>query len=318
MKPDTLKYVNADKLPRPNFVLDDPWEMKLELLCEFFAHIAEWEKTFQLGEVFHFKYADSRRKRCRDRSEDEEGGIPNEDLGARPTEGDARPTQGDSGAEHGEGSGDAEHARTSSSAGLALTNSGDIPNGNQQQVNYHSNSEVVPPEPLPIPNAITMKKTNKTPGPTKQAKLRKNPGVPDGTQSKEPRPAPPRKKTKGKMTTTQATFAHAINSGRVAKPPPLPHPKPRPVTCPVNQSNHQSTARNEEGTSTQSPGTDNDLHPHPYPQQRVPHAVIDPSLLAASHQPSHALVNTADNLALQEASRFAVTGKRVPTKKQQV
>ena len=65
MKPDTLKYVNADKLPRPDFVLDDPWAMKMELLCEFFEHIAKREKTFQLGEIFHFKYADSRRKRCR-------------------------------------------------------------------------------------------------------------------------------------------------------------------------------------------------------------------------------------------------------------
>ena len=162
MKPDTLKYVNADKLPRPDFVLDNPQAMKMELLCEFFAHIAKQEKTFQLGEVFHFKYADSTRKGCRDGSEDEEGGIPNEDSGAgptewdaRPTKGDARPTKGDSGAQHGEGSRDGEDAQTSGSAGLALTNSGDIPNGNQQQVNYHSNSEVVPPEPLPLPNAIT-------------------------------------------------------------------------------------------------------------------------------------------------------------------
>ena len=234
MKPDTLKYVDADKLPRPDFVLDDPRAMKMELLREFFAHIAEQEKTFQLGEVFHFKYADSTRKGCRDGSEDEEGGIPNEDSGAGPTEGDARPTEGDSGAQHGEGSGDAKDAQTSGSASLAPTNSGDIPNGNQQQVNYHSNSEVVPPEPLPLPNAITMKKTNKTPGPTKQAKLRKNPGVPDGTQSKEPRPAPPRKKTKGKMMTIQATSAHGIDSAGVAEPPPPPRPKPRPVIRPVN------------------------------------------------------------------------------------
>ena len=331
MKPDTLKYVDADKLPRPDFVLDDPRAMKMELLHEFFAHIAEREKTFQLGEVFHFKYADSRRKGGRDGSEDEAGGILNEDSGAGPsdcdagptdcdagpTEGDAGPTPGDSGADHGEASRDAEHARTSGGAGSAPTNSGDIPNGNQQQVNYHSNSEMVPPE-LPIPNAITMKKANKTPGPTKQAKSRKNPGVPDGTQSKEPRPAPPRKKTKGKMTTIQATSAHGINSAGVAEPPPPPRPKPRPVTRPVNRSNHQSTARNEEGTSTQSPGTDNDPHPLTQPQQRVPHAAIDPSLLAASHQPSRALVNTADNLALQEASRFAVKGNRVPKKKQQV
>ena len=66
MKPDTLKYINADKLPRPDFVLDDPQAMKMDLLHEFFAHIAEQEKTFQLGEVFYFKYVDSRRKGCRD------------------------------------------------------------------------------------------------------------------------------------------------------------------------------------------------------------------------------------------------------------
>ena len=120
------------------------------------------------------------------------------------------------------------------------------------------------------------------------------------------------------MTTIQATSAHGVDSAGVAKPPPPPRPKPHPVTCPVNQSNHQSTARNEEGTSTQSPGIDNDPHPLIQPQQRGPHAAIDPSLLAASHQPSCALVNTADNLALQEASRFAVKGKHVPKKKQQV
>ena len=249
---------------------------------------------------------------------DKEGGILNDDSGAGATEGDAGPTEDDSGAEHREGSGGAEDARPSGDAGLAPTNSGDIPNGNQQVIQHHSNSEMVPPAPLPLPNAITVKKTNKTPAQKKQAKSRKNAAVPDGTQSQEPQPAPPRKKTKRKMTTTQATSAHALSIARVAEPPPLPCPKPHPVTCPVNQSNHQSTARNEEGTSTQSPGTDNDPHPLTQPQQRVPHAAIDPSLLAASHQPSRALVNTADNLALQEASRFAVKGKRVPKKKQQV
>ena len=295
MKEDTLKYVDAEHLPRPDFVLDNPRAMKLEFLREFFAHIAEREETFELGDVIRFKYADATRKGSQEVDEDEEHGIWNED----------------SGAEHGEGSGDAEQDGGAGGAGRPVANSGNSHNANQEHY-PHRTGETPPPALPPNPNPAKIKKTKKTPkvtAPTKQPKSNKNSAVPDGTHSNEPPPAPPTKNKKPKKAPNQPTSAHLPSNAVGAERPP--QPKPRPVTRPT-------TSRLGEGTSNQAPGTDDNPQSPTQPQGGVPDATIDPSLLAASNQPPCALVNTSDNLALQEASRFAVTGKRVPKKKQQV
>ena len=342
MKEDTLKYVDAEHLPRPDFVLDNPRAMKLEFLREFFAHIAEREETFELGDVIRFKYADATRKGSREGDEDEEHGIWNED----------------SGAEHGEGSGDAEQDGGAGGAGRPVANSGNSHNANQEHY-PHRTGETPPPALPPNPNPAKIKKTKKTPkvtAPTKQPKSNKNSAVPDGTHSNEPPPAPPTKNKKPKKAPNQPTSAHLPGNAVGAERPPRPHPKPRPVTHPTtsrlgevtsNQATgttqptsahlpsnavgaerpprpkphpvtRPTTSRLGEGTSNQAPGTDDNPQSPTQPQGGVPDAMIDPSLLVASNQPPCALVNTSDNLALQEASRFAVKGKRVPKKKQQV
>ena len=318
IKQDTLKYVDAEDLPRPDFVLDTPRGMKLELLREFFVHIAEREKTFELGQVFRFKYVEATRKGDQNGSDDEDHEISNEESGAGPTEGFSR-------AEPVEGSGGAEQTQPAAGAGPAQENPGATLNGNQPDNGPHTIGEVVTPAPPPIPNAATVKKTKKTPAPAKQMKSRKNAGGPSGTQSTDPQRAPSTKKKKPKVTANQPASTHpavgAVGAGVLELAPrlhPKPRPKPRPVTHPLNASNNEFTARDGEGTSNQAQGAHNNLQLPTQPQERVPQSAIDPSLLAASHQPGRALVNTSDNLALQEASRFAVKGKRVPKKKQQV
>jgi hypothetical protein len=96
-----------------------------------------------------------------------------------------------------------------------------------------------------------------------------------------------------------------------AEAPPLPCPRPRPVTRPVNQSTSNVT----DGTSNHTPASEHNQQGPTQSRGAVPDAAIDPLLLAVSNQRSRALVNTSDNLALQEARRFAVTTKRVSKKK---
>ena len=101
-----------------------------------------------------------------------------------------------------------------------------------------------------------------------------------------------------------------------AEVPAQPHPKPCPKPCPVTHPINESTTSPGEGTSSQAPGIQDNPQLATQSEGRVP-ATIDPLLLAASNQPFCAFINTSDNLALQEATRFSVTGKHIPKKKQQ-
>ena len=332
IKQDTLKYVDVEVLPRPDFVLDAPWGMKFEFLREFFTHIAEQEKTFGLGEVFWFKHADATRKGGQEGGEDAEDGIQNRDLGAGPTEGysdaerlqgfadaeqvqpfgGAAPIQPSGGAVPIQSSGGAAPIQPSGGAAPIQANSGDTTSGNQQEDNPHSTAEIHPPAPNPIPNPPTPNLAKKTIAPTKQRKSGNKAAVQNKTQSTEP-PVLRTRTKKQKTMPNQPTSAHPAAGAGGAEPTPRLHPKPRPVTRTVNESMTELTGRHGEGTSNHTPGIHSNPQPPREPQGRVPHAAIDPSLLAAT---PHALINTSDNLALQEASRFAVQGKRVPKKKQ--
>ena len=127
-----------------------------------------------------------------------------------------------------------------------------------------------------------------------------------------------------------------------------PHPRPRPKPKPKGKKNtttlstavpNASLPQGESNTITQDTGTvaRADAGESTAGQENsITHNVIDPyliglaqgnsitnsnvidhSLTGPSHAvaPSRAPVNTADNLALQEANKFLVSGKRVPKKR---
>jgi hypothetical protein len=342
MKEDTLKYVDAEYLPWPDFVLDDPQALKLEVLRAYFAYIAEREKTFALDEVFRFKYVEANRKEARRGSEDD-------NIGAGPIDSSSNAAQAD-------GPGDAEHHEGRGIAGTSLPDCQDGPNDTHEGVDTPRTGEIPPPAPAPLPNTATGKKTKNSCAPTRS---KKNTAVPEGTQPQEagsgdaeqceshgiagmslpdcrdgpndthdgidaprtgeitpsaPVPLPNAatlKTTKKTRAPTKSKKPRAVHSAADAEGAATPA-RPRPKPCPVTGTGPQSSSRHGEEASHQVPGTCND------PQPPMQAHEIDPSLLALSSQRSRALVNTSDNLALQEASRFSVTGKRVPKKKQQV
>jgi hypothetical protein len=291
MKEDTLKYVDAEYLPWPDFVLDDPRALKLDVLRAYFAYIAEREKTFALDEVFRFKYVEANRKEGQEAS-------ANENIGAGTLDSASNETRADDpdGAEQPDGHG---------MAGTPMPDSRDGPNDTQERVDAPGTGEIPPPSPPPLPNTATMKKMKKSRAGTKS---RKNTAAPEGTRSNGALQAlPPTSQMPQRMGNQQTAVDPAGDAGG-AVAPARPRPRPRPVT----RTGVQSGSGPGVETSHQAPGTYNDQQPPIQPPE------IDPSLLAASIQPSRALVNTSDNLALQEASRFSVTGKRVPKKRQQV
>ena len=301
--------------------------MNFDVLREFFAHVAEREKTFEVAEVFCFHYTDPRRTEIQREDEDDENEdeSENENPGAENAGGAERA----GGAEGGEGSGDSQ---ATAGPGIAVqeASSADVSNCHQEDDNPSGTGGARPPEPA---NNHNVARANKT----KTQQSNPGPGARKTTKKQT-------KKTQNEPTAHPA--AGAPGTGKISRPGPKARPKARPVTCPVHEA---------QGTTDQVPGTNDDLlapdaaeappppRPRPRPvtrpvnkstsnptdgtsnhtpasehnQQRggLADAAIDPVLLAVSNQPSRALVNTSDNLALQEASRFAVTGKRVSKKK---
>jgi len=355
MREDTLKYIDAEHLPRRDFVLDTPRNMNIARLREFFAHIAEREKTFEIEKVFLFKYVEASRKKHQDdedEDDEEEEGFPEADRGA----------------------GGTEHGSSPTGAAPAPANSAEDPHRNEEHDNANSTGDAAPPAPPTNHNAVMPKKKRKTANVSNKKQPKKTqhqePSVHPGGDtagaevSTRPRPKPRPvtrpgngpTNTRAEDTPTQAP-AHSSGDTAGAEVSTRPRPKPRPVTRPANEPGNtrtddtpiqapnthdnpqppngaelalkprpeprpvtrpatESTSSPAHETYTHAPGTHN--NPQAQPQERVPDAVIDPSLLAASNQPSRVLVNTSDNLALQEASRFAVTGKRVPKKKNHI
>ena len=57
-----LQYVNAEYLPDPHFKITEPRNMNQPVLLAFFQHIVQQQRTYDLPEVFHIKYADAGRK----------------------------------------------------------------------------------------------------------------------------------------------------------------------------------------------------------------------------------------------------------------
>ena len=338
LKVDTSKYIASEHLPRPDFVLLAPKGMKWDPLCEFFSHIAEREKTFENADIFHFQHVEEGRKERR--SDRDDGTI--DESGAGPDHGTSA-----NGAGHPDGAnagGGEEGGTTRGGEATRVSEGGD-------------GATAAAAAALPNAKPAKKKGTKKTKASTtKKKKVQKTPNQPttprppeDTSGAEEPAPPLPKPRPKPRpkarpsaRPVTDSTQAHeelttnapstsiptAGNAETPApvlpKPRPRPRPKVRPMAPPVTDTTqgHEELTTNVPSTSipptgdAEGPGTEDQLTPPPTKQapDRVPDAAIDPLILAASNQPSRA---TSDNLALQEAGRFAVKGKRVPKKKQQ-
>jgi len=321
MRVNTLKYVDAKYLPRPNFILKRPRAMNFDLLREFFAHVAEREKTFEPAEVFCFYYTDPRRTEIQgDEDDEDEDESESENPGAKNT----------GGTDSGEGRGDAQ-ATAGPSVAAGDASCADVSNCHQENNNPSGNGGACSPAPAINHNVARAKKTKTQkshPGPparkTKRKQTKKthneptaHPAAGAAGTGEISRPGPKAYSVTCQVHEVQVTSDHAPGPNDDplapdgAEAPPLPCPRPRPVTRPVNQSTGNPT----DGTSNHTPASEHNQQGPTQSRGGVPDAAIDPLLLAVSNQRSRALVNTSDNLALQEARRFAVTTKCVSKKK---
>ena len=88
MEEDLSKYVDMEHLPDPDFKITEPRNMKWGVLVAFFQHIVERQRTYDLPEVFHIKYADMGRKRrlqVRDSPDVDDGALGAEGPVAEPS-----------------------------------------------------------------------------------------------------------------------------------------------------------------------------------------------------------------------------------------
>ena len=105
------------------------------------------------------------------------------------------------------------------------------------------------------------------------------------------------------VTSTDGTLMDTV----AARPEQDLPPGPPPI-CPM------PTSHGNEYTTpvTTSP----DTGPGPLPQSTVIGAnIIDPSLMGMTNTIARSVINTADNLAMQEAHKYGATGKRIPKKR---
>jgi hypothetical protein len=326
--------------------------MKWDPLREFFSHIAEREKTFENADIFHFQHVEEGRKERR--SDGDDGTI--EESGAGPEDGNAAEGAGHAdGAEDNVNAGGGDDAGTARGDqgsrisegpdGSTTHAAGPLPNAKTGKKKKTKKTQASPtkkkrpqktpnqpttlpspegtggaeppapprPKAHPQPRLVTRPVTNLTQEPTEitgnQAPPQSIPvpaaagteALPRARPRARPKARPATDATQGRQETTTNAKSTSIPTARTAGGAGVP------------------SARNAGGAGASVPESPaHEEQPSPPTKQAqggVPDAVIDRSLRPATNQPSRA---TSDNLALQEAGRFAVKGKRVPKKKQQV
>ena len=340
MAEDTLKYVDAHHLPTANFKIKEPRNMSGNEIRAFFYHIVERQRTFDISEVFRIKHAHKGRKAsvggCSTAGEDNTG-DPTE-PNARNMALNSEDTTG------GSGNGQVENTAVPSADTGAVVGTGAAPptptprpkpkrkakpkkstttlaTGAAPEIGI--TSEAPPQRPKPKPKG--KKKTT-----TVQAGAAPETGITSEPPTQGPKPKPKGKKKTMTVAPGAASATGTAPETGTALEPPRPRPRPRPIT----KGNNNNTTLNTTGTGTVAHAdelqtgestvgqrgsiTTNDLiDPYLIGLAQGNLNVIDHSLTGPS-QPvvsSRAQVNTADNLALQEANKFLVSGKRVPKKR---
>ena len=338
-----------EHLPDPDFKITEPRKMKLEDLVTFFQHIMERQRTYDLPDVFRIKYADMGRKSTLElgnSTEVDDNTLGAEGPAAEPTSvavEDINQTPGGRGStarvkskqkskktkktlnttanvieaggtepstevSHGPGTKAKSKRKKSKAKGANDASGAD---------DRRADNDI--PGPL-YQNTKGTKQKRKTTGRTAHPVIvdvvngePNNADLHNDIPTPPPRPRP-RPKPKGKRA-TQTLNASAAGTGAdgilmdaaAARPEQDLPPGPPPILP-------MSTSHGNEYTTpvTTSP----DTGPGPLPQSTViGDNVIDPSLMGMTNTIARSVINTTDNLAMQEAHKYGATGKRIPKKR---
>ena len=352
MDEDLSRYVDVEHLPDPDFKITEPRKMKLDDLVTFFQHIMEQQHTYDLPDVFGIKYADMGRKSTLEVGNSTE--VDNNTLGAKGPVAELMSVAGedinqtpggrvraarekskqkskktkktlnttanvneDGGTEpsmevsHGPGT---LHPKAKSKGKKSKAKGAAAASGANDSC---ANNDI--PGPL-HQNTKGTKKKCKTTGRTGHPVIidvvsgePNNADLHNDVPTPPPRPHP-RPKPKGKratqtlntsaiVTSANSTLMDAAAAGPEQDIPPGPPPI-RPM--PASHGNEYTTPV----------ATSPDTGPGPLPQSTVIGAnIIDPSLMGMTNTIAHSVINTADNLAMQEAYKYGATGKCIPKKR---
>jgi hypothetical protein len=299
-------YVDPEYLPGPNFKITEPRRMKHKVILSFFNHIVEQQHTYDLPQVFCFKYADEARKRTLGMNSHIEG--DNDGAGAKPvTARRARPLKGKTKKKlvkktlpltiNGAGTGTADTSpsdsvgvepdltvtqrpqgkRSKKKAKTALnTRATGTANGGRVDAQPSNDQEGIQEAPSPQHGQAR-------PG-RKKLKMGLNPvGTHPDMCHADPM-------NDGQADLGSVNDQHGI-TGTSACPPPWPKPIAKQSTASLNLAHNLG----DRG------------------RQVINEDQIDPSLRGPSHMisASHPAINTSDNLALQEANQYIVTASGI-------
>jgi hypothetical protein len=286
--------------------------MKREAILSFFNHIVERQRTYDLPQVFCFKYADEARKRTLGMDSHIEG--DNDGAGAEPvTARRARPQKEKTKKKpvkktlpltiNGTGTG-----ATDTSPGDSVGVEPDLAVTQRPQVK-HSKKKAK--------TVLNTRATGAADGGRADAQLSNDQeGVQEAPSPQHGQARPGRKKLKtglnpvgshpdvrraDPMNDGQADLGSVNDQHGITGTPACPPPRPKAIA-------KQSTASLNPAHNLGDRG-----------RQVINEDQIDPSLRGPSHMisASRPAINTSDNLALQEANQYIVTGKRqrVPRKR---
>ena len=308
---DLRTYIDPEHLPGENFKITDPRLMRRSAIVQFFTHIAQRQRIYDLPEVFRIKHAHKGRKASvgaiSEHGSDRDGAMSpsgTEEATHVPDVGPAVPKRSLSKRRKSKNT-----PNITSDVGTAGPAGGAAP--------------IADPPDMPGPQRPKAKKSKVTLKITKpNAKKKKSQTT---LNAKVVQAAP---------SHTESGLADGI--GDQSNLPPRPRPKPKPKGKKSTNA-PQSILPDHHAPLTSSSvlGNDADLAtavgtahrplPEGTPQTPITNAniivndLIDPALRAVgtsspyiSNRPQ---VNTADNLALIEAHAYMTIGKQVPKKR---
>ena len=340
-----------EHLPDPDFKITEPRKMKLEDLVTFFQHIMERQRTYDLPDVFRIKYADVGRKSTLEAGNSTE--VDDNTLGAEGPAAELTSVAGED--INQTPGGRVSAARGKSKQKSKKTKKTLNTTANVNEDGGTEPSEVPHGPGTLHPKVKSKGKKSKAKGAATASGAddsRADNDIP-GPLHQNTKGRKQKRKTTGR--TGHPVMVDVVNGepnnadlhNDIPTPPPRPRPRPKPKGKRATQTlNASAVVTGADGTLTDAaaagpqqdipPGpppirpmpashrneyttpvaTSSDTGPGPPPQSTViGDNVIDPSLMGMTNTIARSVINTADNLAMQEAHKYGATGKRIPKKR---
>lgn len=323
IKDNLSQYVDAEYLPDPHFKIADPRNMHRPDLLTFFRHIVERQRTYDLAEVFRFKFADAGRKSklgVGNSPEVDDNTLADDVPPAELTAADSQDIVGASGGRV------IPHRKKNKQKSKKTKKTSNIPN-------VTDDGGAAPVEEVaPMPGQGRQKATSKRTKGKAMVDIDVTGAMDNHAESdiaNDDIPAPQRRPTKATKKKSKTVLRGGVpvvdvqrgephNAADVpdADVPQRPRPKPKPKGKKATQIPIPGATGPEYDVPAAAPAT------AAGPLQRqstvIGDNVIDPALLGTTSHTDPAarpVLKTADNLALQEAQQYGAPGKRVPKKR---